>query len=185
MNRTHPIITSALVATLAVSFSGIASAQVAQPVAPMAQPTHLRGDCQSGHNLAHVHRRLDGTIDQLQHDQQDYQGHRVKAISDLQAARTEIIAGEQSAENTQGDSGSCFKTHGPTGGGDQNWGKRPQGWSNSNLMNARHSVQRMVEELKSDQRDYGGHRVAAISDMERARAELDAAHDDGSVAKPQ
>ena len=38
----------------------------------MGAPAMARTDCSSNANLAHVHRRLDGAIDQLSHDQRDY-----------------------------------------------------------------------------------------------------------------
>ncbi len=177
MNRIHKFMAPAIIATLAASFSGIASAQVMNG-ATAAPGMQMRNDCGSGHNIGHVRRRLDGTIDRLQHDQHDYQGHRVTAIGDLQAARTELAAAEQSAVTGSHDSAGCFKAGGPSGGSDRNWGKRGQGRSNSNLMIVRHNIERMIDELQRDQRDYGGHRVTAISDMQRARAELEQARDD-------
>lgn len=183
MIRIHKLMAPALVAALAASFSGVAFAQVVAPATPSATQ-HLRGDCQSGHNIGHVRRRLDGTIDRLQHDQHDYQGHKVTAVADLQAARQELLAAEQSAETTSHDSAGCFKAGGPTGGSDKNWGLRGQGRSNSNLMRVRHSVETMIDTLQRDDRDYGGHRVTAIADLQKARAELEAARDDGPTPKP-
>jgi hypothetical protein len=83
----------ALVGALAgVAFGSAASAQtIAQNVAhPPAM--HLRNDGASDRNLRAVRRRLESLIDQLQRDQHDYDGHRVKAIADLQQARGEIEA---------------------------------------------------------------------------------------------
>ena len=134
-----------------------------------------RPDCSSNANLWHVHRRLDGAIDQLQHDQHDYGGHRVTAMNDLQNARNEIVAAEQYAVNVDRENPACFQAHGPTGGSDVNWGRRWQGGSNSNLMSVRRWVERMIDQLQTDQHDYGGHRVAALSDMQAARGELVAA----------
>ncbi len=52
----------------------------------------VRPNGPSDRNLRGVRRRLEGLIDQLQRDQSDYGGHRVKAIADLQQARAEIVA---------------------------------------------------------------------------------------------
>jgi hypothetical protein len=50
----------------------------------------LRGERGSAKNLVQVDRRLEGMIDQLQHDQRDYGGYRVRAIAALQQARADI-----------------------------------------------------------------------------------------------
>lgn len=175
MNRLHKLMTPALLAVLASSATGMASAQQTM-TAPTGMPG-MRTDCRSGHSIGHVRRHLDGTIDRLQHDRHDYQGHRVAAIADLQQARTELLAAEQFSVNTTHDSAGCFKAGGPTGGSDQNWGMRGQQGSNTNLMRVRHSIEVMIDNLQRDQRDYGGHRVAAIADLQRARAELEQARD--------
>jgi hypothetical protein len=127
-----------------------------------------RNDCASNSNLAYVHRRLDGAIDQLQHDQRDYSGHRVAAINDLQNARNELVAAEQA------DPG-CDRAGGPTGGSDANWGRRGQGGSNRDVAYVRTWVENMIDQLQRDNHDYSGHRLAAISDMQRARYQLLAA----------
>ncbi len=138
-------------------------------------PALAKPDCSSNASLWHVHRRLDGAIDQLQHDQRDYAGHRVAAINDLQSARGQIVAAEQYAVSVDHDNPACFRASGPTGGSDVNWGMRGQGGSNSNVTNVRRWVENMIDQLQSDQRDYGGHRVAAINAMQAARTQLIAA----------
>lgn len=135
----------------------------------------IRPDCASDHNLMRVHRRLDGAIDNLSHDQRDYGGHRVSAMRDLQAARTELIAAESYARTTDHDNAACFTTSGSTGGSDRNWGHRGQGGSNSNIWGVRRWVENLIDQLQRDERDYGGHRVTAINDMQQARNELVAA----------
>ncbi|MBV9438473.1 MAG: hypothetical protein JOZ24_00625 [Candidatus Eremiobacteraeota bacterium] len=84
-----------LLATAGALAGILAGSQVsAQPV-PVNVPgarMHLRGDRSSDRNLLQVRRRLEALIDQLQRDQHDYAGHRVKAIDDLQMARNEIEA---------------------------------------------------------------------------------------------
>ncbi len=68
---------------VSVSHATPASAQIIAQIRP---------DGASERNLRGVRHRLEGLIDQLQHDQSDYGGHRVKAIADLQQARAEIVA---------------------------------------------------------------------------------------------
>jgi hypothetical protein len=127
-----------------------------------------RNDCASNSNIAYVHRRLDGAIDQLQHDQRDYSGHRVAAINDLQNARNELVAAEQS------DPG-CDRAGGPTGGSDANWGLRGQGGSNRDVSYVRRWVEKLIDQLQRDNHDYNGYRARAIGDMRQARNQLLAA----------
>jgi hypothetical protein len=56
-----------------------------------------RGQHGSNDNMWDVRQRVEGMIDQLQHDDHDYGGHRIAAINDLQAARNQIVAAEQFA----------------------------------------------------------------------------------------
>jgi len=81
-----------LVAALLSSLS-FASLAGAQPV-PVATtvPVHVRGERGSARNLLAVRRRLEALIDQMQHDQRDYNGNREKAIDALQSARGDIQA---------------------------------------------------------------------------------------------
>ena len=73
-----------------VSYASLAGAQPV-PVATTA-PHHLRGERGSARNLLSVRRRLETLIDQMQHDQHDYNGNREKAIDALQNARADIQA---------------------------------------------------------------------------------------------
>lgn len=141
----------------------------------MALPADARTDCASNSSLAHVHRRLDGAIDQLQHDQRDYGGHRVDAINDLQNARAQLVAAEQWAANTDRENPACMRAYGPTGGGDVSWGVRGQGGSNRDVWYVSSWTENMIDQLERDQHDYDGHRVAAINAMQAARSQLLAA----------
>jgi inosine/xanthosine triphosphate pyrophosphatase family protein len=47
--------------------------------------------------------------------------------------------------------------------------------SGHNLMLVRRRLEKLIDELQRDQRDYGGHRIAAIDAMQQARAQLDEA----------
>ena len=82
----------ALVGAVAgIAFGSAASAQTFNnPPAMYAQ--YERPDRASDRNLRAVRDRIGGMIDQLERDQHDYAGHRVQAISDLQAARAQLDA---------------------------------------------------------------------------------------------
>jgi hypothetical protein len=136
-------------------------------------PAQARPDCSGNANLWHVHRRLDGAIDQLQHDRRDYGGHREQAIDDLQSARQQIVVAEQYAVNVNRENPACFSANGPSGG-DANWGVRGQGGSNRDVWYVSRWVSTMIAQLQQDQHDYGGHRVAAIDAMQSARNQLQA-----------
>ncbi len=71
-------------ATLAAS--GVAFAQTQTPTP--SQPT--RGEIGSARNIRHVRTMLEKLIDQLQHDQHDFGGWRVKAIAAMQHARADL-----------------------------------------------------------------------------------------------
>jgi len=168
MNATFRLISGWLVAAFAVGALSTASSLPAAAAA-------LRSDCASNNNIMHVHRRLDGAIDQLAHDQRDYGGHREQAIDKLQQARTQLVAAEEYAENTDHDNARCFRVAGSSGGSDIAWGLRNQGASNGNLLHVRAWVEQLIDQLQRDERDYGGHREQAIDDMQAARNQLLAA----------
>lgn len=79
--------------TSAAGLAATMTAGAAFAATPTPGPLPTRGDHRSDHNLRRVYRHLERMIDQLQHDQHDYCGHRVAAIGHLQAARTEVEAG--------------------------------------------------------------------------------------------
>jgi len=89
----------------AASAALAASTTVAPPVATMApvppgtataapKPWH-RNDFKSNRNIRLVRTHLEHVIDELQHDQHDYAGHRVKALQLLEQARQELMQAEQ------------------------------------------------------------------------------------------
>jgi len=80
-----------IAATLAAS--GVALAQTTAPnQMPPGQKPPGRGEYSSGRNIRRVHQMLERAIDELQHDQRDYGGYRVKAIAELQQAREDLTA---------------------------------------------------------------------------------------------
>ena len=139
---------------------------------PAGARAEMKIDCSSNRNLWHVHRRLEGVIENLDHDQHDYGGHRDAAIGDLQNARAQIVAAEQYAVGHDGDNPACFRTSGGTGGTNIAWGVRSQGGSNLNIAGVTNWVGRLISQLNSDQRDYGGHRANAVSLMHTAQGQL-------------
>jgi len=44
-----------------------------------------------------------------------------------------------------------------------------------NLIWVRHRLEALIDQMQRDRHDYGGHRVAAIADLQQARAQLDEA----------
>lgn len=71
--------------------AGMAATVVAAGAAP-AQTPPTRGEFGSARNLVYVRSSLERLIDQLQHDQTDYGGYRVRAIEAMQRARGDIVA---------------------------------------------------------------------------------------------
>ena len=89
-------ITSAI---LSISLLGAGAALTpaahAQTANPMPESSAARGEWGSNHSIAHVRQRLERVIDNLQRDQHDYGGHRVKALELCQQARAELLQAEQ------------------------------------------------------------------------------------------
>jgi len=86
MNRKDFLVTAAgVAATLAASTAALAQTTTTPPTQ---KPT--RGEAGSARNMKRVRYMLERLIDELQHDQRDYGGYRVKAIASLQQARADI-----------------------------------------------------------------------------------------------
>lgn len=70
-----------------------AAATLATAGAALAQttPPTTRGEVGSARNLEHVRVMLENLIDQLQHDQRDYGGWRVRAIAQMRQARADLV----------------------------------------------------------------------------------------------
>lgn len=80
------------IALAALVGSGIAAdrAPAQAQAVPVPVQNWERGGQPSDRNLAVSRRRLEGVIDQLQRDQHDYGGYRVRAIAELQQARADL-----------------------------------------------------------------------------------------------
>lgn len=100
---------------------------------------------QSNRNVRQSVRYLQAAIGMLQQDQTRYGGWRTKAIASLQSA----ISNLQQA----------LRFNGNTGG-------------NSNMQYTRWYIGRAISNLQYDQRDYGGHRVNAINDLQQAANQI-------------
>jgi hypothetical protein len=152
-----------------------AMAAGAVTIGASATPASAEPQCQSNQNVWQVHRRIDGMIDQLQHDDRDYGGHRVAAIRDLSNARQQLVAAEQFAVRHDGDDAACFRAFGPDGGSDISWGLRSQGSSNRDMTHVSAWTEGLIAQLNRDDRDYNGHKGDAIRDLQAARAQMFAA----------
>lgn len=131
--------------------------------------------CGSNANIAYVDRRLDGAIDQLQHDDRHYGGHRVAAIADLQATRNQLAAAERYGVVRYRENPACFRTFAATGGSDVPWGVRAGRGSNRNLWGVRRWIGDLTAQLDRDARDYGGHKAAAVARLNAAGQQMLAA----------
>ena len=115
--------------------------------------TFVRGQFASNENLEHARTIVERSITMLQQDAHDYGGYRVKAIAALGSARDELTDALQYA--------AAHGSGGQMGGG-----------SDDNLRFSRLYLNRAVTMLQHDAHDYAGHRVTAITDIQRAQADL-------------
>ncbi len=83
--RRKEFLAAAAGAAATLAAAGAALAQTAPP------PPPTRGEIGSARNLRTIRVRLEHLIDELQRDQHDYDGWRVKAIAQMQQARTDLI----------------------------------------------------------------------------------------------
>ena len=104
----------------------------------------------SDRNLNYVRTYLERALDMLRRDRADYGGYRVKAIHDLEAARDQIGTALRQDTRTE----------------------QPGVASDSNIRYTRGYIARGITMLQQDQRDYGGHRAAAVEAMQAADNDL-------------
>jgi len=116
--------------------------------------TFVRGQAASNENIEHTKTIVERSITMLKQDAHDYGGFRMKAIGALSAARDQLTAALQFASS-----------HG-------NGGMMGGGASDDNVRFARLYLNRAVDMLQHDARDYAGHRAAAVTDIQRAQADL-------------
>lgn len=150
-SRTRYALTSA-----ALLIAGIAGTALPAAAGPM--------QAASNHNIWHVRYRLERDIAQLQHDDRDYGGYRVRAIENLQAARNDLLAAEE-----------YERGHGITPGGGVQPDRpfdRGQWSSNRNMWRVRHNIERLIGQLDNDATDYGGYKLRAVRHLQIARMQL-------------
>ena len=121
----------------------------------------VRGQAASNRNLDNEKLVVERVIDMLQRDAADYGGYRAKAIAALQAAHDQL-ADAIAYRNAHPNSGGSMDR-------DDNHGMNA---SDDNIRYTRLYVNRAVDMLQRDQRDYSGHRAAAVTDLQRAQADL-------------
>jgi hypothetical protein len=112
--------------------------------------TFQRTQAGSDRSLTFVRTNLLNALDMLSRDKPEYNGWRLRAISDLQAARNQITMALQQNVSAQ----------------------QPGVASDSNIRYTRAYIQRGIGMLDADRSDYAGHRVAAIRAMQIADADL-------------
>ena len=107
----------------------------------------------SDRSLAYVRTNLLNALDMLRRDRPAYNGWRLKAISELEAARDQIGMALRQDVNAE----------------------QPGVGSDSNIRYTRSYIQRGIRMLEADRSDYAGHRIAAIRAMQNADNDLLAA----------
>ncbi len=78
------------IAAAAGAAATFAATKAAFAQTPPPQPPGTRGEIGSAKNVQYVRRALERLIDQLQRDQHDFGGWRVKAIQAMQQARYDL-----------------------------------------------------------------------------------------------
>ena len=109
-------------------------------------------------NVQDVRAHVEAAIDALGRDARDYGGFKEQAMDKLQAARSELEASLDFVNNP----------------GVRNGGNRPV-VSDANLRFVDTHIGAAIERLDADRNDYGGHRVAAINDLNTARTYIGSA----------
>jgi hypothetical protein len=115
--------------------------------------TFQRTQAGSDRSLAYVKANLLNALDMLRRDRPAYNGWRLRAISDLEAARDQIATALRQDVSVE----------------------QPGVASDSNIRFTRAYIQRGINMLQADRSDYAGHRIAAIGAMQNADNDLVAA----------
>jgi hypothetical protein len=92
-------------------------------------------------------------VDELGFDQRDYGGHRVTAIADLNAAKSDLLQALQYRHAVL----------------------RQQTGSDSSLREEYDRLKQVIARLAADDGDYGGHKADAMANLQKAQTELEAA----------
>lgn len=135
------------------------------------------GEGVSNDNLRFVNEHINTAISNLQNDRNDYGGHRVAAINDLQTASSDIASALAFDKAHPGDTrvqnNAVVAPVAPVGNNaiDQ----IGQHQSNQSLATARQNLEQAIDALGRDAHDYGGFRVKAMESLQAARTELEQA----------
>jgi len=134
------------------------------------------GEGVSNSNLRFVNEHVNTAISNLQSDRNDYGGHRVAAISDLQTASSDIA---QALAFDKAHPGTAQVRNGapvsPVTMSNTSTNQIGQHQSNQSLVNARQNLEHAIDALARDAHDYGGFRVKAMQAMQAARTQIDQA----------
>jgi hypothetical protein len=128
--------------------------------------------CSAGENLVNVRHRIEGAINLLQRDTHYYGGHRLAAIDALSDARLELFGAEHYAITTYGDDPVCFPVSQSSAGSDMPWRVGAPAGGSGDLWGLRKWTDALIYQLNQDDRPYGGHRQAAINNLQVAGSEL-------------
>lgn len=159
------LISAGAVLACALTFLSAGSPSMASPAGPQRVAiTQARSDS----NMRWALRQIERNIDMLENDRGDFGGFRVKAISQFQQARQQIILGLR-FDNGREDL--------PPPAGFVRPDKdmvfvRSDCASDANLNVVRRNVERIIDVLQRDLPDFGGHRVKAISLLQQGRESL-------------
>jgi hypothetical protein len=115
---------------------------------------------------------VERSIDTLQRARMDYDGHRAAAIGFLNDARADIASALKFDNNREnnGQPVTSPAPQKPAGTDDTS-----QAASNARIRDARNMVANAIDNLQNDNHDYGGNRVKALEDLQKAASELDRA----------
>lgn len=131
------------------------------PVVPDLDRSAMMNQNASNETIENSRAYIEKGIDMLQGDAGDYGGYRLKAIADLQRARAQL------------DQALQYVQQHPDRDGNPGQGANLR--SDSNIQMTRGYLERAIDMLNTDQRDYAGHRAAAVRDLGEARVALEQA----------
>lgn len=155
------------IAGIAVALAYSAHVQAAPAILRVIAVTDERSDS----NLRWARRRLDENLEMLQQDRPDYDGHRVRAIALFEHARQELDFG-LAYDGRREDVKTSPELRRPEQAVVAARGERA---SAANLQAVRSNVEGIIDVLQRDNRDYGGHRAAALRLLDEGREQLTAA----------
>jgi hypothetical protein len=127
-----------------------------------------RGPVGSDDNLRYSRAYVEQAVDMLSHDRSDYNGHRVAAMNDIQAARADLTTALRYDNNREDYTLPAVQLSGVA---NQDW-KRGQYGSNQNLEYTRQYVEKAIDMLQHDRHDYDGYRAKAVGELQAAREQL-------------